>query len=112
MEIKKYINYNDIKFLPPPAHGLRRAWADSSSMLEIVSLAEYNKKRAMKELENLIRHIDQIKYNKLIYKKYAIILSLIIKKNTNIGYHHTTMYKKAIIDYIMDINHTRFNTHY
>tara|TARA_A100001011_G_scaffold396584_1_gene494814 strand:+ start:600 stop:938 length:339 start_codon:yes stop_codon:yes gene_type:complete len=112
MEIKKYINYNDIKFLPPPAHGLRRAWADSSSPLEIASLAEYNKNRAMKEFENLIRHIDEIKYNKLIYKECAFVLSLIIKKNTNIGYHHTTMYKKTILDYIMDINHTRFNTYW
>tara|TARA_A100001015_G_scaffold130070_1_gene144318 strand:+ start:360 stop:698 length:339 start_codon:yes stop_codon:yes gene_type:complete len=112
MEIRNYIDYNNIKLLPPPNHGLRRSWADSSSALEIASLAEYNKKRAMRELESLIRHIDEIKYNKLIYKEYAIILSQIIKKNTNIGYHHTTMYKKAIIDYIMDINCTRFNTYY
>ena len=110
MEIRKYINYKEIKYLLPPPHGLRRSWADSTSMLEIVSLADYNKKRSIKELDNLITHIDEIKYNKILYKEYAVILDGIIKKNVNVGYNHSMIYKKKIIDYIININNTRFNT--
>ncbi len=112
MEIKKYINYRHIKFLPPPGPGLRRSWADSLCNLEIISIADYNKRQSVKELNNLFNSINEIKYNKIIYKEYAISLSYIIKKYANIGNHHSTMYKKIIIDYLIDIKNTRFNTNY
>ena len=108
MEIKKYIHFNDIKNLPPPRPGLRRSWADSLSPLEISSIASYNKRQSVKELNNLFDHINEIKYNSIIYNQYAIILSPIIKKYSNIGINHTTMYKKIVIDYLIDINQTRF----
>ena len=108
MDIKSYIDFSKIKLLPPPRPGLRRSWADSSSPLEIASLASYNKNQSVKELNNLFDHINEIKYNKLIYREYALKLTPIFKKYSNVGINHTTMYKKIVIDYLIDVNHTRF----
>ena len=109
MQISKHINFRDIKKLTPPPPGLRRSWA-TPCMLETVSLAEHNKKQSVVELNRLFDHIKEIQYNKYVYKLYLYILSNITQKNLKYtGYHHKTMYKKRILDYIINVNNTRFN---
>tara|TARA_Y100000741_G_C18238739_1_gene552760 strand:- start:1171 stop:1530 length:360 start_codon:yes stop_codon:yes gene_type:complete len=110
MELSKYINFRDIKNTPGfiPAPRLRRCWA-SPGVLETTSIAEYNKKQSISELEKIFNHIREIHYNKYIYKSLANDLSYVIKNNTvMLGTNLSIMMKKKILSYVININNTRY----